>query len=293
MLDQFICNQIDHYREVANKFNKSIYIVKLLNRNDPQAMLRNSTYVVLALIASPACYSDDNLQRISAFSPDIYLDGSVEIIAKRQAAHKSGSGYGFVELGAIPSTANVDALHGLPDGTVLFSLDASTILSGEIYHPEDLIYFDGLTWSTALDGSSVGIPPGANLDALAVLNGIMLFSLDVTVEFDDVIFDDADIIAVDGMAISKFFDASATGIERPADTDALHVTDQGSLLISLDNSGALKGVFYTDEDVLMWDSVKWSVAYVGSSESPGWQSADLDSWSFVYINDVLFDNGFE
>jgi hypothetical protein len=230
---------------------------------------------------------------VEAFSPDIHLGHSNGAVADEDSAYISGGGLGMANLGVLPDSADVDAVHGLPSGDVLFSLDTFIVLGGALYRPSDVIRFNGSSWSKEFDGFSAGIPAGVNVDAIAMSGGDLLLSLDIDAELGSTVYSDADVITYDGAVFSIFLDATGAGIAKSADVDALHIDSQGRVLLSLDGSGEVGGIFYSDEDLLAWASLNWSMEFDGSADDAAWQPADLDAWTLVFIDDILFSNGFE
>jgi hypothetical protein len=240
---------------------------------------------------SPAL--SDNVIEISTYSPDIHLNHTQRIVADEDSAYPYGSGLSLVDFGELPDAADVDAIHGLPGGDVLFSVETSIVLNDTLYRPCDVIRFDGIVWTKEFDGRTAGIPAGVNVDAVAMSGGVLLLSLDIDAQLDSVTVNDSDVIAYNGNEFSIFLDAANAGIEAASDLDALHVDDEGRVLVSFDGAGELGGVNYRDEDLLAWDSQDWSHEFVGSDDDEAWSAVDLDAWSVVFIDDNIFTDSFE
>ena len=85
----------------------------------------------------------------------------------------------------------------------------------------------------------------------------LLLSFDVDARLGAVTVNDSDVIAFDGNEFSIFLDASDTGIETATDVDALHIDDQGRVLVSFDAAGELGGIHFRDEDMLAWAAPNW------------------------------------
>ena len=64
------------------------------------------------------------------------------MLADEDAAFQTGTGLNTVNFGNLPGSVDIDAVHGLANGDVLFSLDTSTTLGGTLYRPYDVIRFD-------------------------------------------------------------------------------------------------------------------------------------------------------
>jgi hypothetical protein len=63
----------------------------------------------------------------------------------------------------VPATANLDAV-ALYAGSLLLSFDTAFDVGGLHVEPEDLIRFDGASFTTFFDGSAAGVAPGLDLD---------------------------------------------------------------------------------------------------------------------------------
>ena len=207
-----------------------------------------------------------------------------------------------LSLGTLPATADLTAYESLYDGRRAFALDTFVDLGGGVKAgPEDLVAWNGTTFSLYFDGSAAGIPPGVAIDAVsfqhtAGLNYILL-SFDVPVSFTGVgLVDDEDIASWNGMAWSVLVDGSGIGIPESLDVDGFDRDDvDGTRFFSFDTSGHIggaPGVDFDDEDVVAFNGMVWSLAYdasagLGSSFAAG----DLDALGARTVN--IFRDGFE
>jgi len=230
---------------------------------------------------------------VPVFSPDIHLGHSNVVVADEDSAYTTGVSLGRIDLGLLPESADVDAVHALASGEILFSLETSIVLGDTLYRPSDVIRFNGSTWSMEFDGRTAGIPDGVNVDAIAMSDETLLLSLNVDALLGSTAYSDADVIAFDGVNFSIFLDASSVGIPTSSDVDALHVDDQGRVLVSLDDAGVLGGIHYRDEDLLAWATPDWSLEFDGSADDAAWVPVDMDAWSIVFLDDNIFESGFE
>ena len=184
--------------------------------------------------------------------------------------------------------SDVDAFHRFADGSVLLSLEASTVANGRFASPADILAFGSGGVQTVLDSRSLGVPVGANADAVSIepVTDALLISFDITVKLGDTVFADEDVIRFNGQSFSMYFDASAAGIAEGLDLDGVHA-EPGLLLVSFDGSGHAGGVHFDDEDVLEYDgqSGSWSLAYDGSARFDGWKPGDLDALFAVVEQD--------
>jgi hypothetical protein len=229
-----------------------------------------------------------------AYSPDITIDSAGFAVADEDAVIESGASMVLAFLGSLPGFVDLDGLHGMADGDVLFSLTTNVALGGAFYRACDVIRFDGSTWSKALDCAAAGIPANVDVDAVAESAGTLLFSIDIDAELDGALFSDADIIAYTGNGFSTFTSAASIGIDASLDVDALHIDPQSRLLVSFDTAGEFGGIQFRDEDVLAWNEPGWSLVYDGSAGNPALVAADIDAWSVLVVGgELIFSDGFE
>lgn len=88
----------------------------------------------------------------------------------------------------IPPAANLDAAGWRPPATLLFSLDTGAQLPGSLaVDDDDVMAWSGGVFSKVWDGQAdLGIPEGADLDALYDDGTNLYYSLDVTVQREEV-----------------------------------------------------------------------------------------------------------
>jgi len=111
----------------------------------------------------------------------------------------------------IPATANLDAV-ALYAGSLLLSFDTAFDVGGLHVEPEDLIRFDGASFTTFFDGSAAGLTPGLDLDGVDYLacNGHLLLSFDGSGSIGGVPFDDEDVLEFDRVSTWQMsYDGSA------------------------------------------------------------------------------------
>lgn len=162
-------------------------------------------------------YADEDLVAYNAYNGAIamYFDGSVR---------------------GVPVNADLDAACFYPGTTnLLLSFDIDTTLAGAgIVSDEDVILFAGGTFSKLYTGTSqLGIPRGADLDALDHDGTNLYFSLDISAQISSLDGSDKDIwrmntntfvatkIGVPGIAAG----ADLTSLDDPRDADGDWLTD--------------------------------------------------------------------
>ena len=127
----------------------------------------------------------------------------------------------------VPAGANVDAVAVRGPALVL-SFDVAVSLGGVFIEDEDLVLFDGVSFTLFFDGSASGLDPRLDLDAADLLecNDHLLVSFDGSGSLGGVPFDDEDILETDRISSWEIvYDGDARDPSwRAADLDALHGT---------------------------------------------------------------------
>jgi hypothetical protein len=160
---------------------------------------------------------------------------------------------------ALPANADIDALDYITPTNVYFSLDAPTVLTGPgLVEDEDIVNWDGASFTLAWDGSANGLPPGADIDALNVDGEGPLafrFSLDApAVLTGPGLVQDEDLVTWNGSAFTGIvFPGSLAGVPANLDLDAFN--DRGGVewVISFDGPGTIDGVSFDDEDLVVFN----------------------------------------
>jgi hypothetical protein len=128
----------------------------------------------------------------------------------------------------LSSGVTIDAVSIAPGG-LLLSFDTTVNLSGLVVDDEDLVRWNGSTFTLALDGSLAGLDGAHDIDAAQDLGfGAFLVSLDTTGSVGGIVADDEDVLRFDGSVWSLEFDASAADSDwSAADLDAILVPEPG------------------------------------------------------------------
>ena len=197
------------------------------------------------------------------------------------------------------------------------SLTGSQTIGGVASADEDILRFDGQSWSLFFDGSDVGVG-SPDLSAFSILDAdtiLMSFSANVTVNGisatpqDVVRFDATSVGSVTAGTFSMYFDGSDVSLADATNEkiDSLKLLPDGRLLISTTGNPSVPGVTTArDEDVLAFTptslgdvtSGTWAMFFdgsdVGLAETSG---EDIDALDLVgntiYLSaqDVFSVNG--
>jgi hypothetical protein len=244
---------------------------------------------VLGLCAASAAAAQVD---VLYYSPDITVTLGTLTAGDECVVVDTLTSLAFVALPGLPPKADLTAFERLAGGDLLFALDVTVVLGGSTATPQDLILYDGSSFSLELDGSAIGVPDRMQIDAIAMVGADLLLSWDVSESLGGLQVDDEDLVRLAGGTLSLFFDGSAAGIDQALDLDAAHRRADGRLLLSFDGSGATE-VPFDDEDVLEYDPAtgSWSLAFDASLADGDWTAADLDALSLA--PGLIFADGFE
>lgn len=136
----------------------------------------------------------------------------------------------------VPAGADVDAVTRDASGDLVLSFD-TTVNVGVVADDEDLVRFDGASFSLALDTSALAVSPAFDgaLDVDGVdarPGGVFALSFDTSGSAGGVAFGDEDVLRVDPGApsVAMAFDASSVHASwAPADLDAVMLPEPGAL----------------------------------------------------------------
>jgi hypothetical protein len=172
-----------------------------------------------------------------------------------------------------------------PAGQLYLSLDSGATLGSLSVSDEDIVSFDGTSYSMFFDGSDVGVS-GQDVDAFAVVNAnTVLLSFDGSFDINPpgpnntIAVDDSDILQFTGAlgsatsgTFSMYFEGSDVGLTTgDEDVDAFELLSDGSLIVSTTGNFSVTGASGADEDLARCagtfgpaTSCTWSVHFDGS-----------------------------
>jgi len=188
------------------------------------------------------------------FSTDttVSLGGAVTAAPEDVIRHAGGSYTVEFDGSAegVPAGAKVDAVTRDAAGHLVLSFD-TTVNVGVVADDEDLVHFDGASFTVALDTSALAVSPpfdGAlDVDAVdARPGGVLALSFDASGSAGGVVFDDEDVVLVDPAApsVAMDFDGSSFHAGWPAaDLDAVVLPEPGALASLAAGVPLLAGLF--------------------------------------------------
>jgi hypothetical protein len=188
------------------------------------------------------------------------------------------------------------------------SLTSSQTIGGISAADEDILKFDGQTWSLFFDGSDVGVG-SPDLFAFSLLDSdSILMSFTATVTVNGITATPQDVLRFDATSLgsttagtfSLYFDGSDVGMDVSAESiDSLSLLPDGRLLFSTTGDPSLPGLTTgKDEDVLAFTptslgsttSGTWSIYFDGSdvglsdSNNEDVDALDVTSNGNIYLS---------
>ena len=208
-----------------------------------------------------------------------------------------------------PTATPTNTLSTSPStNPLLASFGSNGTLGGISFADEDILRFDGVTWSLFFDGSDVGVG-GSDLFGFSLLDSdslLLAFSSAVTVNGisatpqDILRFDATSLGSTTAGTFSMYLDGSDVGLDASADSlDAVDQLADGRVLISTTGNPSVPGVSGTnDEDLLAFaptslgdvTSGSWSLYFDGSdvgladSSNEDIDAADVVSNGSIYLS---------
>lgn len=191
----------------------------------------------------------------------------------------SAAPYRVLGISNLDGYSRVDATH------FYASFADLTLLPGAgIVQDEDVVYWNGTTWSLWFDGSAHGLGQfGQDVDALSVVAGVLYFSTGTNTSPAGVSGsgDDADIYSWNGTAMARVWDATDSGLPAAASVDGLVWNDATHLFVSFSTNTAVPTLgTVQDEDVVGLASGAWSTYFDGTAHGLTNDAQDLDAISF-------------
>jgi len=184
----------------------------------------------------------------------------------------------------IPASANVDGLAQVGPTQFFVSFANDTTLPGlGAVQDEDVLYWNGSSWSVYFDGTAHGLTAAAqDVTGISVHSGVLYFSTfgsknppGVTGQADD-----ADIYSWNGATFARVFDASANGVPSKAKVDGADWVDPDHLYLSFAADTTLPGIGpVQDEDIVAFAGGTWSTWFNGTAHGLTAGTQDIDDFS--------------
>lgn len=190
-----------------------------------------------------------------------------------QIAHWTGTTYAL-QASLAPEVA-ISSLHRRPDGTWRFSPAHSVDLGGVTYEARDVVAWNGTTYAMDLDGSAVGVPADARIDALFMdTTGKRILSFDVPVRLGVTDYLPSDLVEWDG-SFSLFWSGAAHGVPAGSNVVGADRTTTGLLVLTFDVPTRLGSVDYLPGQFVSWNGSEFASWSVDGAWPPSSQVSDF------------------
>jgi Tfp pilus assembly protein PilX len=156
---------------------------------------------------------------------------------------------------------DIDALHLLANGHIVLSTDNDSDLGGLSFRAGDLVDYDPATDTATLffDGAAFSDVEDIRSVYITDKNHILL-STDSDAKLGGLSFTDNDLVDydTDSDTATLFFDGSAVSLI--SDIDAVHLLDNGHIVLSTADSASLGGLSFSDGDLVDYDPISDTAA---------------------------------
>ena len=195
------------------------------------------------------------------------------------------------------------AYHKMYNGLSLFVLDSAATLASVLATPRSVMRLDPATGTSSIffDGAANGVPDGAMIDAVALINDTdLLLSFDVAVALPGGVYaDPRDLVRfnVGTGKYSLYFNGAAAGIPEGVNLQDVHYFDHnGHLLMTFDSFVIFPAAKAFPSNVLEFTAPStWENVYAGHVRDPRWNSdggsSDLVSLYAESLRKVLDVDG--
>ena len=229
--------------------------------------------MLIALCVSEAIATPALAQHTVFVSPDVATDDpgdSETVLQSWDVLAYHSPDYQPVPVVSFPERTVVDALHKLDaPGCWLFSVGTSTELppgGGVVFHPQDVIQYDGSTYALYFDGSANGVPPGVNVDAAFLIggdSGDLVISFDVATTIGAETFEAADLVRFTAGSFSLYFDASTAGAGIAGSSNLVGAAACGGTVLAFDVATDLSPTTgpatYARGNLAEWDGANFNL----------------------------------
>ncbi len=232
------------------------------------------------LFAAPLAGAATPLADVTSSADQLLsLGGGALLVGPEQAVSEDPPGASnTVELGALPASVDVDALHLDLNGLAFFSLDQPADLGGTFVEPGDVVSYDldAESYVVVFDASARGLGAGVNVDAVGRSGSDLLLSFDTVVVLEGTTVWPEDVVQWSSSPSAVVvFDGDGEGLSSGSDVDALHRLSSGHLLLSLDQPESLGGSLGEPADAFEYESTgpSFELAIDGSAMDLAWAGA--------------------
>ena len=189
---------------------------------------------------------------------------------------------------SVPAVANLDG-YGRVDATTFYaSFSTDVALPGlGIVQDEDVVLFNGTSWSLYFDGTARGLTSDAHdIDAISIVGSVLYFSTAGNANPPGVsgTADDADIYRWNGTSFARVWDATVNGLLTGANVDGLVWTDPTHFYLSFRSTATtVPGLGSVADVSVVYNNVgTWSTYFSGTANGlAAGSNLDLDAFSIA------------
>lgn len=209
--------------------------------------------------------------------------GGVAIDREEAAEYDAADNAGILFLAdsVFSNNPQLNGIHLLDNGNVAVTTEQTTVVGGVTVDPADVIEITtgGAFVQLLFNGDTQFSNTDENVDAVWIRdNGNIIMSTAGSATLGGATFRDEDIFEFDPVnPATLLFDGSAH-ISGSSDVDAVHVLDDDSLLLSIDENRSIAGVSFDDGDVILFDTTSLT-ASLHMSEAAYSNDEDTDAIS--------------
>jgi hypothetical protein len=227
------------------------------------------------------------------FGIDVPMTIGTQTFSQEAILHRFGTTYSLTL--ALPSGTSVGALEHLTNGQWLLSPLYPATIQGTTYQPQDVIAYDGTTFSMYLQGAVIGIPSTARIDALFVTSsGDDIMSFDSVVNLGGADYGPSDLVRYNN-GFSLYWSGGAAGVPAYANMIGAGVDGLGALVVSFDVPVNLGGVDYVPGQLVKWTGTGFVSYGLDSQWPPSVQLRDfafpIGSCANTACNDTCWADG--
>ena len=162
----------------------------------------------------------------------------------------------FLDGSELGLAQDPDAVHVLSNGNIILSAVNTITLGGINAENEDLIEYDPVadTATMFFDGSTLFSGGSTDVSAVYVLpDGQLLLTNEYSVTLGGLSFENNDIVQYDPIndTATMFLDGDTVGLTQWI--NAIHLLENGNLVLSIDGSGTLGGLNFEEGDLVEYD----------------------------------------
>ncbi|MBI5298449.1 MAG: SdiA-regulated domain-containing protein [Chloroflexi bacterium] len=172
------------------------------------------------------------------------------------------------------ATATITPPVGASSNPMYVSFASNGTVGGVAFADEDILKFDGASWSLYFDGSDVGVTSPDTFGFSVIDSSTLLFNFSSAITLGGIPFTPNDIVQFNATSLglntagtfSMYLDGSDVGLDTTAENiDAVSLLPNGHVLVSTTGNPAVPAVTGADEDIL-----EFTPASLGDATSGTW-----------------------